>query len=989
MKSSSTNYEVEHFLGRGVYGKVMKCKNHDTGETVAIKVVKSEPDDTTQEGTEAEILSKLTSADADKHNIVRFYESFMHDNRLCLVFEMLPLSLRDFQQKKPLPLGHIRPIIKQLATALVKLKSLGLIHADLKPENIMMVEPVKPPYHIKVIDFGLACHTSNPTSILQSMWYRSPEVILGLPVDEAIDMWSLGCITAELFTGWPLYPSHTEYDQIRYIVKTQGLPHEDMLNAGVKTIFYFNKGSGSKDPMWRLKKKPKCTSGTGDQSKVFRQGGIRSFRSLFNVNMPKPDTADFLLEMKDRVIFLNLMNKMLTLDPKKRISPEQVFQHSFITMNHIMHYPLYNGISNNQQAAKQDFSHIKSSDDVVQLCPSARPHMSDKIVQISVENGSTQRIAAVDQTHAVGHEIQTQNTNPSKHRTEQNEHKKPRGTKRSASWYNFALFAERISCTWQWRSVQEVRCRIFMKSSSTNYEVEHFLGRGVYGKVMKCKNHDTGETVAIKVVKSEPDDTTQEGTEAEILSKLTSADADKHNIVRFYESFMHDNRLCLVFEMLPLSLRDFQQKKPLPLGHIRPIIKQLATALVKLKSLGLIHADLKPENIMMVEPVKPPYHIKVIDFGLACHTSNPTSILQSMWYRSPEVILGLPVDEAIDMWSLGCIMAELFTGWPLYPSHTEYDQIRYIVKTQGLPHEDMLNAGVKTIFYFNKGSGSKDPMWRLKKKPKCTSGTGDQSKVFRQGGIRSFRSLFNVNMPKPDTADFLLEMKDRVIFLNLMNKMLTLDPKKRISPEQVFQHSFITMNHIMHYPLYNGISNNQQAAKQDFSHIKSSDDVVQLCPSARPHMSDKIVQISVENGSTQRIAAVDQTHAVGHEIQTQNTNPSKHRTEQNEHKKPRGTKRSASSMDTQNVELPELKHICCHKVKEVPSLNTDPSKTRVQSTAEIKKGGPSLHREGGGENGDEEPGLETSPVATVATRPDAGPGPGRSGGRSGQRRYRQ
>ncbi|XP_028819796.1 homeodomain-interacting protein kinase 1-like [Denticeps clupeoides] len=437
--------------------------------------------------------------------------------------------------------------------------------------------------------------------------------------------------------------------------------------------------------------------------------------------------------------------------------------------------------------------------------------------------------------------------------------------------------------------------KLILKSSSTNYEVEHFLGRGVYGKVMKCKNHDTGETVAIKVVKSKPHYTTQEGIEAEILSELRSADADKYNIVRFYESFMHDNRLCLVFEMLPMTLGDFQQKKPLPLGHIRSIIKQLAMALVKLKSLGLIHADLKPHNIMMVEPVKPPYHIKVIDFGLACHTSNPTSILQSMWYRSPEVILDLPVDEAIDMWSLGCIMAELFTGWPLYPSQTEYDQIRYIVETQGLPHEAMLNAGAKTIFYFTKGSG---PMWRLKKKHKCTSGTGVQSKVFRQGGIRSLHSLFNVNMPKPDTADFLLEMMDRVMFINLLKKMLTLDPKKRISPQQVLQHSFITMNHIMHYPLYNGISNNQQAVKQDFSHIKSSDHVVQLCPSTRHHMSDKIVQISVENGSTQRITAVDQTHAVGHEIQTQNTNPSKHRTEQNEHKKPRGTKRSASSMDT-------------------------------------------------------------------------------------------
>ena len=135
---------------------------------------------------------------------------------------MLELNLYDFLKNNkfcPLKLKYIRPIMQQVLTALMKLKQLGLIHADLKPENIMMVDPARYPYRVKVIDFGSASHVSKavPSTYLQSRYYRAPEIILGLPFSERIDMWSLGCVAAELFLGWPLYPGASEYDQIRYI----------------------------------------------------------------------------------------------------------------------------------------------------------------------------------------------------------------------------------------------------------------------------------------------------------------------------------------------------------------------------------------------------------------------------------------------------------------------------------------------------------------------------------------------------------------------------------------------------------------------------------------------------------------------------------------------------------------------------------------------------------------------------------------------------
>ena len=85
------------------------------------------------------------------------------------------------------------------------------------------------------------------------------------------------------------------------------------------------------------------------------------------------------------------------------------------------------------------------------------------------------------------------------------------------------------------------------------------------------------------------------------------------------------------------------------------------------------------------------------------------------FYRAPEILLGLPFCEAIDMWSLGCVIAELFLGWPLYPGSSEYDQIRYISQTQGLPAEHMLNHATKTNrFFIRESTESNYPFWRLK-----------------------------------------------------------------------------------------------------------------------------------------------------------------------------------------------------------------------------------------------------------------------------------
>lgn len=175
---SMTNaYEVLEFLGRGTFGQVVKCWKKGTNEIVAIKILKNHPSYARQGQIEVNILSRLSQENADDFNFVRAYECFQHKNHTCLVFEMLEQNLYDFLKQnkfQPLPLKFIRPITQQVLTALLKLKNLGLIHADLKPENIMLVDPIRYPYRVKVIDFGSASHVSKAvcSTYLQSRYYR-------------------------------------------------------------------------------------------------------------------------------------------------------------------------------------------------------------------------------------------------------------------------------------------------------------------------------------------------------------------------------------------------------------------------------------------------------------------------------------------------------------------------------------------------------------------------------------------------------------------------------------------------------------------------------------------------------------------------------------------------------------------------------------------------------------------------------------------------
>ncbi|XP_043826114.1 homeodomain-interacting protein kinase 3 isoform X5 [Dromiciops gliroides] len=382
--------------------------------------------------------------------------------------------------------------------------------------------------------------------------------------------------------------------------------------------------------------------------------------------------------------------------------------------------------------------------------------------------------------------------------------------------------ASKQNCTSGEGDYQLVQHEVLCSLKNT-YEVLDFLGRGTFGQVVKCWKRGTNEIVAIKILKNHPSYARQGQIEVSILSRLSTENADEFNFVRAYECFQHRNHTCLVFEMLEQNLYDFlKQNKfsPLPLKVIRPILQQVATALKKLKSLGLIHADLKPENIMLVDPVRQPYRVKVIDFGSASHVSKTvcSTYLQSRYYRAPEIILGLPFCEAIDMWSLGCVIAELFLGWPLYPGALEYDQIRYISQTQGLPGEQLLNVGTKSTRFFCRETDISHSGWRLKTLEEHEAETGMKSKEARKYIFNSLDDIVHVNTVMDlEGIDLLAEKADRREFVSLLKKMLLIDADLRITPVETLNHPFVNMKHLLDFPHSN--------------HVKSCFHIMDVCKS--------------------------------------------------------------------------------------------------------------------------------------------------------------
>ncbi|XP_060082208.1 dual specificity tyrosine-phosphorylation-regulated kinase 2-like [Ylistrum balloti] len=316
---------------------------------------------------------------------------------------------------------------------------------------------------------------------------------------------------------------------------------------------------------------------------------------------------------------------------------------------------------------------------------------------------------------------------------------------------------------------------------SYRYEVLKVIGKGSFGQVVKVYDHKAHEHVALKMVRNEKRFHRQAQEEIRILEHLKKQDKDNaFNIVHMFEHFMFRNHICITFELLSMNLYELIKKNKFQgfsLQLVRKFAHSILQCLDALNKNRIIHCDLKPENILLKQQGRS--GIKVIDFGSSCYEHQRIyTYIQSRFYRAPEVILGAKYGMPIDMWSLGCILAELLTGYPLFPGEDEGDQLACIIELQNMPPQRLLDGAKRTRnFISSKGY------------PRYCTVTYSDGETKLQGG----RSRRGKTRGAPGTKHYVDALKgcDDPPFKDFLKRCLEWEPSNRLTPSQALRHAWL------------------------------------------------------------------------------------------------------------------------------------------------------------------------------------------------------
>lgn len=266
-------------------------------------------------------------------------------------------------------------------------------------------------------------------------------------------------------------------------------------------------------------------------------------------------------------------------------------------------------------------------------------------------------------------------------------------------------------------------------------------------------------------------------------------------MVNFTQSFYFRSHLCISTELLGMNLYEFikcHDFRGFSLRLIRRFSKQLLSSLILLKSHKVIHCDLKPENILLAHPAHS--EIKVIDFGSSCLENEKVyTYIQSRFYRSPEVILGMTYGMPIDMWSLGCILAELLTGYPIFPGENEQEQLACIMEVFGPPEKHLIEKSTRKKLFFDSLG-----------KPRLT--------VSSKGKRRR---------PSSKSLQQVLKCEDEA-FLDFISRCLRWDPDRRLKPDEAMRHEFITGTKSSTRPLRPHLSTSASSPVKRYNSIQPS-----------------------------------------------------------------------------------------------------------------------------------------------------------------------
>ncbi|XP_076888334.1 uncharacterized protein LOC143538736 [Bidens hawaiensis] len=304
------------------------------------------------------------------------------------------------------------------------------------------------------------------------------------------------------------------------------------------------------------------------------------------------------------------------------------------------------------------------------------------------------------------------------------------------------------------------------------YHVTEYLGSAAFSKAIQAHDLHTGMDVCVKIIKNNKDFFDQSLDEIKLLKFVNKHDpGDKYHLLRLYDYFYYREHLLIVCELLKANLYEFHKfnresggEVYFTMPRLQSITIQCLEALQFLHGLGLIHCDLKPENILVKSYSR--CEIKVIDLGSSCfETDHLCSYVQSRSYRAPEVILGLPYDKKIDIWSLGCILAELCTGNVLFQNDSPATLLARVMGIISPIDQDMLAKGRETHKYFTK----------------------NHMLYERNQDTNRLEYL----IPKKSSLRHRLPMGDQG-FIDFVTHLLDVNPKKRPSAAEALKHPWLS-----------------------------------------------------------------------------------------------------------------------------------------------------------------------------------------------------